>query len=381
MKILQVATVATTLNSFLIPYAKKFREQGWQVDAAASGIFEYKKVLENHNNCFDINFCRNPFDFLKLLASLKQVRLLLQEQKYDVVHVHTPIAAFLTRLASIGIKNTNIFYTAHGFHYINTNPKWKNTLFYLTEKLAGYKTDHLFVINQDDYKFSVEKKISPKNKITLIHGIGVDLTRYKFDEEARIDIRKQLKLSNDCFMLLQIAELNNNKNHTIVLQALALFKQMYFDADIRYVVVGEGVLKENLQQQANVLGLSNIVQFLGRRDDIPSLLSASDALTLSSKREGLPRCMLEAMCVKKPIVASKIRGCTDLLSSGAGVLVEHNNVEQWAKAIEKLYLHPEQRNEMGNIGYQLINNYYQQKKVVDAVLVVYNRIYNDKTSI
>ncbi|PSW36896.1 glycosyltransferase family 1 protein, partial [Photobacterium phosphoreum] len=171
----------------------------------------------------------------------------------------------------------------------------------------------------------------------------------------------------------EIAEFNNNKNHIIVLQALSLFKQMYSDADIRYVVVGEGVFKETLQQQANTLGLSNIVQFLGRRSDVPNLLSACDALSLSSKREGLPRCMLEAMCVKKPIVASKIRGCTDLLSSGGGVLVEHNNVEQWAKAIEKLYTHPEQRNEMGNIGYQLINDYYQQQKVVDAVLAVYQQ--------
>ena len=381
MKILQVTTVSTTLNAFLLPFAEAFKKQGWQVDAAASDISKYDNVLNRHEHCFDINFCRNPLKLKQLYQSLKHIRNLLKEQQYDVVHVHTPIAAFLTRLAAIGIKDTNVFYTAHGFHYINTNPKWKNALFYLAEKLAGYKTDHLFVINQDDYKFAVEKKILPENKITLIHGIGVDLTRYQIDEQARIDIRKQLQLSDDCFMLLQIAELNHNKNHTIVLQALALLKQMYSDADIRYVVVGEGVLKENLQQQANVLGLSNIVQFLGQRDDIPSLLSACDALSLSSKREGLPRCMLEAMCVKKPIVASKIRGCTDLLSSGAGVLVEHNNVEQWAKAIEQLYFHPKQRNDMGNMGYQLIKDCYQQKKVVDAVLAIYKRIYNDKTSI
>ena len=381
MKILQVSTIATTINSFLLPFAKKFKSQGWIVDAAASNIFQYESIVNEHDNCFDIDFCRNPFKLKQLYQSLKQIRTLLKEQQYDVVHVHTPIAAFLTRLAAVGLTKTKVFYTAHGFHYINTNPKWKNALFYLSEKLAGYKTDHLFVINQDDYQFAIEKKILPENKITLIHGIGVDLARYKIDEQARVDIRNQLQLSDDCFMLLQIAELNHNKNHTIVLQALALFKQMYSDSDIRYVVVGEGILKENLQQQANLLGLSNIVQFLGRRSDVPSLLSACDALSLSSKREGLPRCMLEAMCVKRPIIASKIRGCTDLLSSGAGVLVEYNNVEQWTKAIEQLYIYPEQRNKMGNIGYQLINNYYQQQKVVVTVLDVYKGIYNDKTYI
>lgn len=371
MKILQVATVAKTIDSFLLPFSKAFKAEGWHVDAAANNIFDFDNVVKNHDNCFEINFCRNPFKLIQLCKSLKQIRLLLIEQKYDVVHVHTPIAAFLTRTAIIGIKNTKIFYTAHGFHYINTNPKWKNVFFYLAEKLAGYKNEHLFVINKDDYDFSLKKRISPKESITFIKGIGVDLTQYQYNYRARESIISQLKLAESAFILLQVAELNSNKNHIVVLEALVLFKEKYPDANITYLIVGEGVLNKTLTQQVSYLNLSDWVLFLGQRNDIPDLLSACDVLTLSSKREGLPRCILEAMCINKPIIASNIRGCTDLLSTGAGILVDYDNPQDWLQAIEKIYLDPELRERMGRKGFQLIEQYYQQNKVVDAVLATY----------
>ncbi|RYU61830.1 glycosyltransferase family 4 protein [Aliivibrio finisterrensis] len=376
MKTLQVTTVANTLNAFLLPFAKAFKQQGWQVDAAASNIVQFENIVAEHDNCFDIQFCRNPLKIKQLFKSLKQIRKLLEIQQYDVVHVHTPIAAFLTRIAVIGIKKTKIFYTAHGFHYINTNPVWKNILFYLAEKLAGFKTDHLFVINQDDYQFAKQKQIVPEQAITFIHGIGVNPDGYRFSARDRQIIRAELKLSDNTFMLLQVAELNDNKNHQVVLQALALFKQQNPNSDIRYVIVGEGRSQEYLVRQVNLLNLSSSVIFLGQRSDVPALLSACDALSLSSKREGLPRCMLEAMCMQKPIMASNIRGCNDLLSSGAGILVDHNELQQWAKAIQQLYRDPELRHRMGLVGFQLIEQKYQQDKIVDAVLNVYKREFN-----
>ncbi len=372
-RILQVTTVANTLNAFLLPFAKAFKEQGWQVDAAASNIFKFEQVVAEHNHCFDINFCRNPLKLKQLYQSLKQVRLLLKEQKYDVVHVHTPIAAFLTRIASVGIKQTKIFYTAHGFHYIKSNPMWKNILFYLAEKLPGLLTCHLFVINTDDYAFAIKNHILPKDKVTYIHGIGVNHNSYKFSDADSNVIRNELAISNDSFVLLQVAELNDNKNHRIVINAIALFKDKYPDSDIYYIVVGEGPLISALKEQVEALHLSKEVKFIGQRNDISKLLSACDILTLSSKREGLPRCILEAMCVNKPIIASKIRGCTDLLSTGAGILVDVDNAYQWFQAIELLYSNQKLCEEMGLIGGQLIEEQYQQEKIIDTVIKVYQR--------
>lgn len=373
MRVLQVTTVAATLNAFLLPFAKAFKQQGWHVDAAASGIFDWDNVVSAHDHCFDIEFCRNPLKIKQLLRSLAKIRHLLKQQEYDVVHVHTPIAAFLTRLAAIGIKKTKVFYTAHGFHYIKTNPIWKNVIFFLFEKVSGFITDHLFVINHDDLIFAQKARIVPIEEITFIKGIGVNPEVYQFDEYGRQLIRNELELLESTFLALHIAELNDNKNHDVVLKALSKLKTARPDADFRYVIVGEGYRCEHLKQLTKSLGLNDNVVYLGYRKDISSLISACDALILSSKREGLPRCMLEAMCAKKPIIASNIRGCSDLLCTGAGLLVECNNIEQWHDAIDEMYANPESRKNMGLIGYSMILNEYQEEKVINAVLSVYKR--------
>ncbi|MDW1964774.1 glycosyltransferase family 4 protein [Vibrio sp. 431] len=371
MKILQITTVAATLDAFLIPYAIAFKEQGWVVDAAAKDIFEYDKVVSEHNECFDVEFCRSIKNPMSIIKSFFQVRKLLKSKRYDVVHVHTPIAAFLTRLSSLGVSKTRVYYTAHGFHFINTNPLWKNFIFYLLEKVAGYKTNHLFVINHDDYKFALEKKIVPEKSISLVNGIGVDIDKYQFDDRGRDRVRGELKLSRDTFMFLHVAEINENKNHGVVIQALSKFKENASCQNFVYVIAGNGSLKNKIEQKVFDLGLEDHVIFLGHRKDIKEIMSASDALILSSRREGLPRCILEAMCAKRPIIASNIRGCTDLLSNGSGILVKHDEWKQWLNAIDSLYNNPKLCVEMGRLGFEFVESDYNQEQVINSVLKVY----------
>ncbi|MDO6542475.1 glycosyltransferase family 4 protein [Photobacterium sanguinicancri] len=373
MKILQVSTVGTTLNSFLLPFARAFKSEGWIVDAAASGIFDFDQVVSTHNRCFDVEFCRNPLNISKLLSSLRKIRKIIKKEKYDVVHVHTPIAAFLTRLASIGVKQTKVYYTAHGFHYVSSNPFWKNGIFYLTEKIAGLKTDHLFVINNDDYNFALKYNIVKRELISYIHGIGVDPERYQYLPNAREEVFDELELSENTIVILHVAELNKNKNHDVMLKALSMFKAKFPYCKVHYLIVGEGMKKHDLEVQIESLDLMEHVSLLGRRNDIPKLLSACDIVTLSSIREGLPRCILEAMCVKKPIIASNIRGCNDLLSTGAGILVNEKSSELWADAIESLCFSPKKRKLMGTVGRQLIDDKYSDDKIVDQVINVYKK--------
>lgn len=371
MKILQVSTISTTLEAFLIPYAQAFKRLGWRVDAAANNINDNYKVVQSHDNCFELSFCRNPFRVVSLFRSLAQVRRLLRAEQYDIVHVHTPIASFLTRIATIGIVDTKVFYTAHGFHYIDSNPFWKNTIFYLIEKIVGKTTDHLFVINNDDYNFAVNKRILSKERITLLPGIGVDPGKYVYSSYKRKAVREEFGFGDQTFVILQVAELNVNKNHQTVIEALKLFKLLNPSSDFKFLMVGSGGMKSEIENRVIGAGLREHVMFLGQRDDIPDLLSACDVVTLSSLREGLPRCLLEAMSVGRPIIASNIRGCKDLLSSDAGVLVEPKNSQQWAKAIQSVYLSPNQAKMMADKGRELIINRYQEKKVVPLVVDVY----------
>ncbi|MCD9544487.1 glycosyltransferase [Photobacterium carnosum] len=371
MKILQVTTVATTLNAFLLPYATAFKALGWQVDAAAEGINDFPEVIAAHDNVYNIDFCRNPLKIKQLFSSVLQVRQLLKQNAYDVVHVHTPIAAFLTRLAAIGLSNTKVFYTAHGFHYINTNTKFKNFIFYLAEKIASFKTDHLFVINNEDYQFAVDKKIASRDQVTKIYGIGVDESLYQFNADARIQKRQQLDVDNE-FVILQVAELNKNKNQQQVLHALAIVKQQQL-TPFKYILAGIGSEKKALEQLVKDLNLTEDVQFLGFRKDVQDLISATDVVCLSSQREGLPRCIMEAMCAERPIIASNIRGCNDLLSSGCGELIQYNDTEAWVAGFTTLIQNPELRLTMGRKGLQEIKKNYTEKDVVSSVIDIYQR--------
>ncbi|WP_045386353.1 glycosyltransferase family 4 protein [Vibrio rotiferianus] len=369
MKVLQVATVATTINAFLLPFAREFRDLGWQVDAAAEGIEQFPDVQNAHDKYYEIGFCRNPFKVRALIQSLIEIRNLLKRERYDVVHVHTPIASFLTRIASIGVGNTKLFYTAHGFHYVKGNPFWKNAIYYLAEKCAGLLTDHLFVINEEDYRFATEKHIA--SKVSKIDGIGVDMEYFTFSVEDRKVLRGELGIQDGEVMLLHVAELIPRKHHSVMFEALAKMKKTEALGNVKYVVVGSGPLLTELEQLSRQLKLNEHILFLGYRTDVKRLLSASDVLVLSSKQEGLPRCVMEAMSVGKPVIASNIRGNSDLLQSGAGILVELNDVEGWQIAIQELVNSESLRETMGKVGQDLICTRFEESKVIDQVKGVY----------
>ncbi|HDY8043925.1 TPA: glycosyltransferase family 4 protein [Vibrio vulnificus] len=371
MKILQVATVATTINAFLIPFARAFQQCGWEVHAAAEGVRDLSAVVESHDKCFDISFSRNPLHFYGLWKSLITIRALLKEEKYDVVHVHTPIAAFITRFSAIGLKKTKVFYTAHGFHCIEGNPKWKNFFFILMEKISGFFTDHLFVINSDDFDLARKYKIVDEQCLSFISGIGVDTHVYDFDISSRNKLRTRLNIKSDTFVLLQVAEVNKNKNHEIVIQALSEIKNEISSFNFKYLVVGDGPLLNKIKIMADRLELNDYIEFLGRRSDIKALMSSADVVCLSSHREGLPRCLLEAMCAKRAIIASDIRGCRDLLKHGSGILVSPNDYKEWISAIIYLQQNEDLRVEMGNIGYKIANEQYEIGSVIDSVLSIY----------
>lgn len=373
MKILQVTTVASTLNAFLLPFAQAFKEQGWVVDAAAENIEKFPLVIKQHNQCFNINFSRNPKRIGKIYESFISIRKLIKEQKYDVVHVHTPIAAFLTRIASIGIKGTKVFYTAHGFHYVKGNPLLKNVIFFTLEKLAGYFTEHLFVINKDDYQLAKKFKFVKEKNLTFIRGIGVSTNQYHFQQSVRDKIRSELNDDSNDLVLLQIAELNKNKNHKVVIGAIANLRKENKSLPFKLFIIGTGSEEERLKHLVEKLGLQDYVNFLGYRRDVPDLLCAADAVVLSSLREGLPRCLLEAMCLKLPIVASNIRGCRDLLEGGAGILVDPDDINGWEIALTSLLI-SDKRSDMGRKGYAMVNNEYSLESVIESVISVYQKV-------
>ena len=368
-KVLFVATVESHLLNFHIPFMKLLQEKGYEVHVATK--------LGNRRQEFDdisvikhnVDFSRSPYS-PKVLKSLQQMEKLLKEIRFSLVHVHTPVAAFVTRLACQLTNTHPVLYTAHGFHFYKGAPLKNWLLYYNMEKLAAHWTDGLITINEEDYKAAQKFKLRSNGKVFFVPGVGVDIVglEQRIASIDRSEKRKELGLSVDTAATITVGELNANKNHIQALKALSKLTKLNF----HYIIVGNGESEQELKKAVNELMLQNKVSFLGFRRDVPELLAASDVFILTSRREGLPKAVMEAMAAGLPIIATDVRGNRDLVKSGEnGYLVPLDDVEQTAIAIERLIDSEDLRRSMGEKSKELVKQ-YDLKNIIPQMEEIYD---------
>jgi glycosyltransferase involved in cell wall biosynthesis len=239
----------------------------------------------------------------------KMLKSIIISEGYDLVHTHTPVASAVVRLVCRNLNNVRVFYTAHGFHFFKGASLINWIVYYPIEKWLAKYTDTLITINKEDYKIA-QNKLKP-NKVEYIQGIGIDIKRYSNLNINKSLKRKEIGVPVDSLLILSIGELNKNKNHEIVIRALAEIN----DKKIHYVICGKGHLKEHLNNLSLSLGLEKNVHILGYREDIAEICNIADIFIFPSFREGLPVALMEAMATGLPVICSKIRGNVDLIEN------------------------------------------------------------------
>lgn len=331
-KVLFIASVDFHFTSFHIPYIKYFQQQGIEVHIAAKSG-ERVKELEALGVIFhNVDFSRSPYS-PKLFTAFFELKELMLKEKFDLVHVHTPVAAFLGRLAARSTKTEPVLYTAHGFHFYNGAPLVNWLIYYPMEKIAACWTHGLITINEEDYNRAKGFKLKRKGGLFFVHGVGLDLEDYfmpqNFDKAAQ---KEKMGFKKTDKILVCVGEFTKNKNQVQVIHALN--EAVKINPDIHMLFVGRGEQEEALKRYVGELHLSNNIHFLGYRRDIPEILWAGDAFILTSKREGLPRAMMEAMAAGLPVIATDIRGNRDLISHGVeGYLVPIGDIKKTKEAI------------------------------------------------
>ena len=197
-------------------------------------------------------------------------------------------------------------------------------------------SDVIININKEDYEITKEK-LRPK-KCYLLNGVGLDLSKYKkLSATEIIEKKKELAIKDNDFVVLMIAELNKNKNHIQLINAMKILSTQY--SNIKVLCIGDGGLREKLEQEITVKQLQNNIFMLGYRQDVNELINISNIGILLSHREGLPRNIMEFMACGRKVIATDIRGCRDLICNDrVGTLVKIDDYEATAKAIEKYYV-------------------------------------------
>ena len=331
-KVLFTATVDSHIELFHIPFLKFFKEQGYEVHVATNG----DDKIPYCDKKIKIPFERSPFK-LNNLRAIKELRKIINNEKYDIIHTHTPMGSVVTRLAAKKArkKGTRVIYTAHGLHFFKGAPLINWLIFYPVEKYLSRYTDTLILINKEDYEL-VKNKFKCKN-VEYVPGVGIDENKFNFKmtNKEKKELRESLGLKTDDFVMIYPAELNKNKNQLLLIRTMANLVKS--NNNIHLLLPGKDSYNSYYHNLVKEKQLDNNIHFLGFRKDIPKLLTISDIAVASSKREGLPVNIMEAMYVGLPIVATDCRGQRDLVKNNInGYLISQDDEKKFAYCINEL---------------------------------------------
>ncbi|AZB43593.1 glycosyltransferase family 1 protein [Bacillus sp. FJAT-42376] len=374
-KVLLTATVDYHFKAFHLPVMKWFKEQNWEVHIAASGDLDLPYADVKYN----IPIQRSPIKSQNMYA-FKELKNIICENEYDIIHCHTPMGGVLTRLAAMKArkKGTKLIYTAHGFHFCKGSSASSWFVFYPIERLLAAFTDCLITINHEDYNLA-EAHSFPSRIIERVNGVGVNTERFnRINSSVRDKSRRLFGFDENQFLLFNAAEFNKNKNQELLIRALALIKEKV--PNVRLLLAGEGVLLDRCTQLARELKTDHLIQFLGFRKDIAELLPLCDAAVGPSFREGLPVNIMEAMACGLPVIAADNRGHRELIISGQnGWLVRQGDIEDMAARILQCSRYPKQQlQKMGIAGREKIEKKYSEQIVLEQKKSIYSAYMNEK---
>lgn len=367
-KVLFIASVVKKhIMAFHLPYLRWFKENGYEVHVCAKNDYETKEdcIIPFCDVYHEIPFKRFPLKISNITA-YKRLKDIIYNNDFHIIHCHTPIGGTLGRLAARQVRRngTKVIYTAHGFHFFKGAPVVNWLVYYPIEKWLSKYTDVLITINKEDYERA--KGFNAK-QVEYVPGVGIDLYRINTVKVDKSLKRMELNLPQDAFVILSIGETNKNKNHEIVIRALANINNPI----IHYVICGQGPLENYLKKLSKKMGIEQHVHLLGFRKDVIEICKVSDIFAFPSFREGLPVSLMEAMANGLPIVCSKIRGNSDLIEDGkGGYLVETYNANGFAKNIEKLLFDSIIRSELGRFNTEKIKMYS-----IENILIEMERVY------
>ena len=354
MKVLQVCAVDFTLHHFLLPLVDGIAHAGHDVVVACADGPYAARARDQGIRVEAVPFARTLFGLRRHWRAYHALRGIMRRERFDLVHVHTPVAALIGRIAAWRAGVPTVAYTAHGFYFHDHMPAWKRAIFVAVEWVGGRITDILLTQAEEDAATARRLKLCRGGVIEAI-GNGVDAERFHPAPlpGSRDASRDALATPRDAVVIAMIGGLVAEKGY------LDLFEAMRH-VDAVLWLIGERLATDHAQDIGGVIDaarddpiLAPRLRFLGQRTDVDALLRAADIFTLPSHREGMPRSIIEAMMTGLPVVATDIRGSREEVIDGeTGLLVPVREPAKLAGALQTLVAEPATRARLGAAGRQ-----------------------------
>ena len=372
VKICQLCAVDFTLYHFLLPLMRGLRDEGHEVVGVCADGPLLEGVREAGFRVESVPIARS-YNLFRHIGSYRRLKALFRAERFDIVHVHTPVAALVGRFAAWRAHVPRIVYTAHGF-YFHERMSWpKRAIFVGLEWLAGRVTDALFTQSAEDAESARRLKLIRGRTIEAI-GNGVDPARFgpARGKSAPEKTRLEIGAGSDAVAIMTVGRLVAEKGYP------ELFEAMRHVTDAELWVVGERLTSDHagaIDQAIDMLqtdpDLARRVRFLGYRKDVADLLRAADIFVLPSHREGMPRSIIEAMMTGLPVVATDIRGSREEVMEGeTGRLVPVTDAGALAAALGELVRDGKLRRKLGKAGRARALDLYDEARVVEKQLTL-----------
>jgi glycosyltransferase involved in cell wall biosynthesis len=308
------------------------------------------------------------------LIAFFRLYTLFRRERPAVVHTHTAKAGTVGRLAAVAARVPVRVHTFHGHVFEGYFGPWATRAVILMERLLARVTTRIVAVSEKQAAdLSQRFRISDRSRIRVI-PLGLELERFRPDRIAGLapELREELGAGDEPVISI-VGRLVPIKNHSLFLDVAARLTER--GRRCRFAVVGGGPEEERLRARAAELGIADRVHFLGWRTDLERIYAGSDLVALTSRNEGTPVCLIEALAAGRPVIATEVGGVADVLEGGRlGVLVGADDAEGLTAAISDLLDDPERRSALGRLGAESARRRFGVARLIEDMTALYDEI-------
>lgn len=376
IKVMQIVTDVRSHNNQISAIAKSYDREKFELyvctfhgrgllhdDMAAKGIPAFPL------NCY--TRVQYPLAIFKLYFLLKQLKI-------DILHAHLIDAGFVglaaAKLARTPVLVLTRHHTRDWLDLISAGKKRR--FFIILDKLNSMMADYIFAISQDMGEILINGENIPRRKIVLAH-YGLDMESINISSsDAPGRIRQEFSLQ-ESFVICTIGRLDEGKGHIYLFQAAR--ELIKVNDKVKFLLVGEGPLRNYLEELAREIGIQNYVMFAGFRHDVPDILAACDIVVHPTLTEVLSQVMVETKAMGKPLIISDVCGVSDVIKNhDNGIIIPPKNPQAIYDAVLYLMNNPEYAKKMGQKGQDEVRKEFDAKTSVKNLEYWYSKFYNDK---
>lgn len=341
--------------------AVHFSSLGHEVSVVVGGSGSYIQQLKDNNiNVFAISCLRRSINpILDFMAALK-LRRIIRDYNPDIVSAHSAKAGLLARLLYRRKQSYRLFFTAHGWSFADGVPQPWKCIYLFLEKIMSTRCHQIICVCNSDLLYARRLQVLPKSRGICIHNGMPDLNINV--------INSYPNNSSKIVKIVCVARFEPQKDHTILLQALLLLRDLPWELDL----IGDGPLLDNAMRFCHSNDLLEKVNFLGRSSNVPSFLQSSHIFVLPSHWEGFPRSILEAMRSSLPVVATNVGGVSESVVPGKnGFLINPGDLNGWHFALQSLISDGQMRSKFGKASRSLFLESFTFEKMANKTSSAY----------